>query len=652
MPEHSHSSKAFHVLVVDDVPENCYLLQSILEAYGHRVSVAAQGEEALDVARGDPPDILVTDILMPVMDGFRLCSEWKTDPILRDIPLVFYTATYTHEKDQRLALDLGADLFIRKPQEPEALMESIYGVLNYEPVDRTVIKDPRSALEQDYPKVLIRKLETKIVELEETRYHLSEELAERKKMEESLRSSEAKFRAIVQDQTEFIVRWKSDGTRTFVNRSYCDYFDTTPGKAVGTSFFKLIPPANLELVKQRMKVLTLANPLNRNTYRVERPDGSMGWIEWTDRAIFDETGENIEYQSVGRDITELKLAEQQLQRAYEEIRELKEKAEAENVYLKQEIRSTHSHWNIVGQSSAMKSVLKQVEQVAATSTTALILGETGTGKELVARAIHQMSPRKDKVLVAVNCAAMPETLVESELFGREKGAFTGANTRQAGRFEVANGSTLFLDEIGELPLPMQAKILRVLQEGQFERLGSTTTVKVDVRIIAATNRDLEKEVKEGRFREDLFYRINVFPIQVPPLRDRVEDIPSLVWTFVEELCGRMGKRIESIPKGDMQALLDYPWPGNIRELRNLVERAMIQSSGKTLGINLPNGSRMEPSAPASANLAEVERQHIVDVMEKCRWRIRGKKGAAEILGLKPTTLESRMTKLKIERPEH
>ena len=282
-----------------------------------------------------------------------------------------------------------------------------------------------------------------------------------------------------------------------------------------------------------------------------------------------------------------------------------------------------------------------------TDSTVLILGETGTGKELIARAIHNLSTRKARAMIKVNCAALPAALIEAELFGHEKGAYTGAQSSQIGRFEAANGSTIFLDEIGELPLELQSKLLRVLQEGQFERLGSPKPVNVDVRVIAATNKNLAQAVSEGRFREDLYYRLNVFPISVPPLRERREDIPLLVWAIVEEFGKVFGKTIERIPKKNMEAMKSYPWPGNIRELRNLVERAMILSSGATLVVDVPDGSAA--GVAPLMTIEGMERMHINSVLDKTGWRIRGRNGAAEILGLKPTTLNSRMKKLGIRR---
>jgi len=296
----------------------------------------------------------------------------------------------------------------------------------------------------------------------------------------------------------------------------------------------------------------------------------------------------------------------------------------------------------------MKQILAQAEQVAKTDATVLIEGETGTGKELLARAVHRLSDRKDRSLVTVNCASLPPTLVESELFGREKGAYTGALTRMTGRFEMADKATLFLDEIGELPLDVQAKLLRVLEQGSFERLGSTKSLRVDVRVIAATNLELSRQVETGRFRKDLYYRLNVFPIHLPPLRERPEDIPPLVWAFVRQYEGKMGRRIDRIPRSCMDALLRYPWPGNVRELRNLIERALIVSKSKTLDLYPPNVANAK--IRENKTLEEMERNHLVSVLKQTGWRLSGPGGAAGTLGLKRTTLQSKMKKLGIQRP--
>ena len=322
----------------------------------------------------------------------------------------------------------------------------------------------------------------------------------------------------------------------------------------------------------------------------------------------------------------------------------------EDPYLRREPHEALANGTIVGQSAAIRRVLKQAQQVAVTDSTVLLLGETGTGKELIATQIHEFSARHGRPMVRVNCSAIPNTLIESELFGREKGAFTGAVARQAGRFEIANHSTIFLDEIGDLPSDVQVKLLRVLEERQIERLGSPTSINVDVRIIAATHRNLPKRIADDQFREDLFYRLNVFPIQMPPLRERIEDIPLLVWRFVDEFSKIFGKRIDEISRVNMAGLQRYAWPGNIRELRNVIERAMILATSPRLTIAVPQS--MTATGSHSTKMTDVVREHILSVLESSAWRIRGAGGAADRLGLRPTTLETRMAKLGLSRPKH
>jgi transcriptional regulator with GAF, ATPase, and Fis domain len=352
---------------------------------------------------------------------------------------------------------------------------------------------------------------------------------------------------------------------------------------------------------------------------------------------------------VFRDITESRQAEEALRKSYVEIEQLKDRLQAEGEYLKAEIRLTRDHGEIVGHSACMRTLLHQVEQVAPTDSSVLVRGETGTGKELIAQSIHRLSPRRDRVMVKVNCAALPSGLVESELFGREKGAYTGAMSRQIGRFEIADGSTLFLDEIGELPLDLQSKLLRVLESGEFERLGSPRTIKVNVRVIAATNRDLPGAIKQGKFREDLYYRLNVFPLHVPPLRDRAEDIPLLVWAFLEEFSSRMGKKFTQVPRKTMDVLQRYSWPGNVRELRNVIEHGAIITMGESLRI--PVLGEAAPAPPPAQSLQDVEREHILRVLEKTGWHVKGPRGAAAQLGLNPGTLYSRLKRLGIRTPQ-
>jgi formate hydrogenlyase transcriptional activator len=341
-------------------------------------------------------------------------------------------------------------------------------------------------------------------------------------------------------------------------------------------------------------------------------------------------------------------SEETLRQALADVERLRDRLHIENVYLRREADERLGTGVIVGHSPGIQRVLEQSQQVACTDSTVLLLGETGVGKELFATQIHQQSARRGRAMVRVNCSAIPATLIESELFGREKGAFTGALSRQVGRFELADHSTIFLDEIGDLPLDVQVKLLRVLEERQIERLGSPRTIHVDVRIIAATHRNLEESIADGSFREDLFYRLNVFPIFVPPLRERSEDLPLLVWRFVDELSKALGKRIDAIPRETMEALQRYAWPGNIRELRNVVERAMIVATGRRLTIPLPSSTSTD--AGRSERLVDVDKAHIRSVLDAVGWRIRGTGGAADRLGMKPTTLETRMARYGLRRP--
>jgi len=355
------------------------------------------------------------------------------------------------------------------------------------------------------------------------------------------------------------------------------------------------------------------------------------------------------YKQVERDN---QVLEQTVHERTAEIEQLKDRYQAESIYLQQDIAREFNFGEIIGKSEALERVFLKVEQVAPQDTTVLLLGETGTGKGAVARAIHNRSARRDRPLVTVDCTALPANLIESELFGREKGAFTGADARQMGRFELADRGTIFLDEIGEMPLELQTRLLRVIQDGEFERLGNPRTIKVSVRIIAATNRNLQEEIGKGRFREDLFYRLNVFPITIPPLRQRKEDIPLLVKFFVAKFNKKTGKQFETVEKESLNILQDYHWPGNVRELESVIERAVITSQGAALRVldrfETPRLAGEAPGQEVKA-LGEMERDHIVQVLQKTGWRIEGKAGAAVILGLNPSTLRGRIRKYGIRR---
>jgi len=378
-------------------------------------------------------------------------------------------------------------------------------------------------------------------------------------------------------------------------------------------------------------------------YRILLPDGQRRWIRSRGRVQPESTGRWPRMLGASLDVTERKRSDERLRESFAEVERLRQRLELENAYLQKEHRLRYGQGRVVGESPAIMKVLSLVEQVAPATTTVLIEGETGTGKELIARRVHELSPRSGRPMIKVNCAALPSTLVESELFGREKGAYTGAVSREAGRFEAADGSTIFLDEVAELPLELQSKLLRVLEEGQFERVGSPRTLTTDVRVIAATNRDLSAEVEAGRFRSDLFFRLAVFPIEIPPLRDRRGDIPLLVWSVVEEFSAAMHKSIESIRRQDLERLQRYDWPGNVRELRNLVERSMILSTGPQLRLESPETHGASDAGLVS--LDETQRRQIAKAIEAAAGRISGAGGAADLLGVKPTTLRSRMKRL-------
>lgn len=467
--------------------------------------------------------------------------------------------------------------------------------------------------------------------------------------------NEERFRTLA--NTAPLMVWMSDAEKqwTFLNYGWLAFTGRTLQEEQEQGWVSGVHPEDLERCLVTYYRAFDERAEFKMEYRLRRHDGEYRYIVNHGVPRFESSNVFRGYVGTCLDVTDQKLAEEALLEATDRLAEanlqiakLNERVERENLYLQREVKLEHQHHEVIGNSGGIRRVLQKAEQVAPTDATVLLLGETGTGKELIARTIHEISRRKGRPMVKVNCAALPASLVESELFGREKGAYTGALTREIGRFELANGSTILLDEIGELPVELQSKLLRVLQEGEFERLGGPKTIKVDVRVIAATSRNLHQAVRDGKFREDLFYRLNVFPITVPPLRERREDIPPLVWHFVKELSHRMGRSIETIHTSTMDAFKRYPWPGNIRELRNLIERFLITSTNTVFHAELPavdaDGSQCRPQT-----YDEVERNHILHTMEVVGWRVRGEGGAAQILGLKPTTLESRMQKLGIVR---
>ena len=438
-----------------------------------------------------------------------------------------------------------------------------------------------------------------------------------------------------------------DKKRTYFNKRWLEFTGQDPAQCLQEGWTQSIHPDDgAHTLETYAANFDQQKPVHME-YRLRRNDGEYRWVYDSGIPRFSADSAFLGYIGSCIDISERKESEVALQRANTELHQLKNQLEAENIYLQQELQLDEKFGEIIGQSDAIKYVLFKITQVAPTDTTVLVTGETGTGKELVARAIHGASARKDRPLIKVNCAALSPTLIESELFGHEKGSFTGAVGRKEGRFELANGGTIFLDEIGELPLELQVKLLRVIQESEFERIGGNKTIKVDVRIIAATNRNLKLEVDQGTFREDLWYRVNVYPITMPPLRQRKEDIPLLVEHFVNTYARKFGKNISSVSPRTLEDLESHSWPGNIRELANVIERAVIHTHGSVLQV-VDHFKPVIETVPTET-LEEVEREYIVRTLENTGWRIEGPHGAAKILGLNPSTLRTRMLKLGIQR---
>ena len=525
------------------------------------------------------------------------------------------------------------------------------------PQTRTTITDinDRKLAEEALRKThddLEHQVKERTAELTESNKELKREIEERKRAEKAVRKSQERYALAVAGSTDGIWDWDILSDKVF----YSDRFKENLGYAseefpeTVDAFRSRLHPEDADAVWAAVERHLQEHVPYNIEYRLKTKSGEYRWFLARGQAIWDDKGNATRMAGSIKNITERMEAAQNLRNALVEIRELKNHLEAEKAYLQEEIKLEYNFENIIGNSDELRYTLYKVEQIAQTDTAVIILGETGTGKELIARAIHGSSPRKNRALVKVNCATLPLNLMESELFGYEKGAFTGAVDRRLGRFEVADGATLFLDEIGELPLELQAKLLRVIQDGEFERLGSSRTLKVDVRIIAATNRNLEEEVRNGRFRKDLWYRLNVFPITVPPLRNRKQDLPLLVDFFVDRVSRKLGKSIDYIPKSIMNALQNYHWPGNVRELENVIERSVINASGNKPRLMdiLDNPQKHLTTTPKT--LETVERDHIVRILEETRWKVAGKNGASEILGLNSSTLRARMRKLGIRKP--
>jgi len=468
---------------------------------------------------------------------------------------------------------------------------------------------------------------------------------ERLRVEKQLVESERRYRELYEEAPNAYVSVGSDGTLLNVNRRATQLLGYSAGDLIGSDILRYFAdtPSGRDPAGQALRRVFAGDDVSGLELEMRRRDGRPLWVSLWMRPLREEGGATRAVHSIWVDVTDRVLADAERARLREQ-----------NLYLQEEIKSVHNFGEIVGRSSALAAVLDKVRRVAPTDATVLIYGETGTGKELIARAIHSTSQRRDKPLIKINCAALPAGLVESELFGHEKGAFTGAIARHTGRFELADGGTIFLDEIGELPADSQAKLLRVLQEHEFDRVGGTSPRKVDVRVIAATNRDLQKAVRQKAFREDLYYRLSVFPVQLPPLRDRPEDIPLLAQYLLDQFATRVARRFDGIGPATLSRLKAYPWPGNIRELQNVLERAVILATGPTLDVDpdMLGQPVAEPAGKPSAALEDVERNHILAVLGQTKWVIDGPRGAAAVLGVHPNTLRSRLKKLGLSRSTH
>ncbi|MEE9412821.1 MAG: sigma-54-dependent Fis family transcriptional regulator [Methylococcales bacterium] len=579
-----------NILIVDDTPANISMLFNILGEEGYKVLIAEDGESALKQAVKMPPDLILLDILMPGMDGFTTCQKFKEQVETSDIPIIFMSALSETEKKVN-GFRLGAVDYITKPFQIEEVLVRVANHLNLQ------------------------------------------------RLKNQLKDSEQRLSQTIEGAMDAIIAVAEDGTILLFNHAAEQAFQYKSAEI-------LSQPVKL-LFSESLNVL-LADTMHQGTKA-----GSAIWIPEGHLALRS-NGQVFPIEATLSSTTvDGKTMHTMILRDIEARQKMEEqtrKLQDINRYLQQETQTAPDMQGLVGSSQGLKSVMTVVQQVATTDATVLVVGETGTGKEVVVQAIHQLSQRKDQTLIKLNCAAIPENLIESELFGHEKGAFTGALARKIGRFELANGGTLFLDEIGEMELNLQTKLLRILQEGEFERVGGTQSVKVDVRIVTATHRNLAQCVKEGTFREDLFYRLNVFPIQVPPLRERKEDIEVLAKHFLKTYANKFNKTVDTIPVKAMASLHNYHWPGNVRELQHLIERAVILSSGSKLAF----GDWFQPAGENQGEdliltMEEIEYRHITKVLEATHWRISGTNGAAELLGLNASTLRSRINKLGIKR---
>ena len=640
-----------HILLLEDVATDAELVQRELEREGfdfeaRRVTTEDAFVQALDAF---DPDIILVDYSLPTFDGMAALEVAQEER--PHIPVVFVSGAIGEERAIE-TLKQGATDYVLK-DKLSRLGPAVRRALR-EAEERRARREAEAALRRAHDE-LEQKVAERTAELQETNEALKEEIEERKRAERALRKSRERLTRIIDSAIDAIISIDADLEIQLFNAAAEDIFRCSAEEAECTSLEPFLTDPFEALVHRHIEAHQRAQgddsaeaPGAEGRYlsapeglEARRADGTTFPVEATLCPV--QLPNEHRYLIILRDVNELKQAEA-------EVAQL----ESERSYLQEELKSEYNFDEIVGVSPPMQEVFDAIDQVADTETTVLITGETGTGKELVARALHDRSARADQVLVKVNCAALSTDLIESELFGHEKGAFTGATEQREGRFELADGGSILLDEIGELPLDTQAKLLRVLQHQEFERVGGSETIEVDTRILAATNRDLESAVDEDRFRSDLYYRLNIFPIELPPLRERTKDIPLLAEHFCEMYASRAGKEIEGLSAGAMSVLEGYDWPGNVRELANIIERAVILTRDRRIRAeHLSITDAAGSGGPASFDtLEEAQRHHIERALERTDGVVGGDEGAAQLLDVKRTTLLSRMDRLGIEPEEY
>ena len=674
------------LLIVDDTPTNLQVLLDALESTGFDVLVATSGQQALERARLGAPDLILLDVVMPGMDGFETCRELKNTPGLSDTPVIFMTAL-DETADKLKGFGAGAVDYVTKPLDHGEVLARVRTHLSLRRLNHKL--NTRNLQLAAITEALTRFLRTD-ASVEAAGVLLESALAQTsshfgvvgvvKDDGDPASKSSPEIRVLAMTGVHARLGWEGaffDAMQdSLARQGYADYTASALATRIGNVLTKgASVRLNVGEHEDGSVVHALSVPM-----AVELDVAGFITLFRCEREFTQGEQDSLEvFARAGATVVEC----ERLRRLRIESESRRAHAEEQALYLREELKTHHNFDEIVGDSPALRQVLQQVERVAKTDSTVLINGETGTGKELFARAIHNASPRAERPLISVSCAAMPDGLVESELFGHEKGSFTGATAQRKGRFELADGGTLFLDEIGDMPLQAQTKLLRVLQEQVLERVGSSTPIKVDVRVLAATHRDLAEHVAIGEFRQDLYYRLNVFPLKLPPLRERPDDIPALVHFFMQRSAAKLGVTVRGVSEATIERLQRYACPGNVRELENIVERAVILCTGDVLEVSAellpdavmpssPLGAQLErkdrsagvasPQSPAhdpapapggadtDRTLEEVERDHILRALQRTEWAVEGEGGAADILGLKPSTLRNRMAKLGLRKP--